>query len=298
MVFTLTLNPAFDIYYKAEYLLLGEEIRVQKIGRHLGGKGINVSAALSALGVKNRAFALIGEDSREEILSLAEKKGVNLSFACVKGKVRENITVIEKSGRETRMSTDSFEFDKTAFKNLETGILSDINAGDIFVFSGSIPPGEGKRFVISLLFEIKKKDAKIVLDSKSFGADDIKEIRPWLIKPNRDEAYTLLGNTDVCAAAECLREMGCENVLISLGGNGAYFYGKEKFFVSAEKITPKSTVGAGDSMTAGFIYGFEKKFNERDLVRMAVATGSAACLKPGTEPPSKNDVENLINKIF
>lgn len=297
MVYTLTLNPAFDIYYAAENILVGGEIRVQSLGRYLGGKGINVSAALTALGVKNRAFALIGEDSREEVLSLAEEKGVDLSYTCVKGKVRENLTVIEKSGRETRMSTDSFEFDKECFGNLKAHILCDLKDGDIFVFSGSIPPGNGKESVIELLLEITKKGAKTVLDSKSLGAEDIKEIRPWLIKPNEDEAYAMFGNIDVGAASEWLKSIGCENVLISLGEKGAYFCGRDNFFVNAVKITQKSTVGAGDSMTTGFICGFEKNLTERDCVRMAVAAGSAACLKPGTEPPSENDIKALFDKL-
>lgn len=294
MIFTLTLNPAFDIYYHAENIVPGGEIRVKKIGRYLGGKGINVSAALSALGVKNRAFVLIGEDSRDEVLSLAQKRGVNLSFACVKGKVRENITVIEKSGRETRMSTDSFEFENKGFENIENQILSNIKNGDIFAFSGSIPPGEGKGFVVRMLSEIKKKGVKTVVDSKSFDTEDIKEIKPWLIKPNEEEVCTLFGEMNVCAAAEHLKKAGCENVLISLGENGAYFCGKDKFFVHAAKIDPKSTVGAGDSMTAGFICGFENDLSERDSVRLAVATGSAACLKEGTEPPDKDDVKKLF----
>lgn len=294
MIFTLTLNPAFDIYYHAENLVPGREIRVKKIGRYLGGKGINVSAALSALGVKNRAFVLIGEDSRDEVLSLAQKRGVNLSFACVKGKVRENITVIEKSGRETRMSTDSFEFENKGFENIENQILSNIKNGDIFAFSGSIPPGEGKGSVVRMLSEIKKKGVKTVVDSKSFDTGDIKEIKPWFIKPNEEEVCTLFGEMNVCAAAEHLKKAGCENVLISLGENGAYFCGKDKFFVNAAKIDPKSTVGAGDSMTAGFICGFENDLSERDSVRLAVATGSAACLKEGTEPPDKDDVKKLF----
>ncbi len=297
MIFTLTLNPAFDIYYNAENLVPGSEIRVKKIGRYLGGKGINVSAALSALGEKNRAFALIGEDSCDEVLSLAQKRGVNLSIACVKGKVRENITVIEKSGRETRMSTDSFEFENKGFVNIENQILSDIKNGDIFVFSGSIPPGEGKKAVVPMLSEIRKKGVKTVVDSKSFGIEDIEEIKPWLIKPNEEEVCTLFGNINVCAAAERLKESGCENVLISLGENGAYFCGKDKFFVNAAKIAPKSTVGAGDSMTAGFICGFENNLSERASVRLAVAVGSAACLKEGTEPPDKEEVKKLLENL-
>lgn len=292
MVITLTLNPAFDVYYTLERLLPGKEQRAEKTGRFIGGKGINTSRALSAFGVSNRAAVLIGRDGAQEFIGLAEKEGLNLIAVSAEGAVRENITLRTESGEETRISTDTALTDKEALESIFKKIKAAVSDGDILVFSGSLPLGADKSKVTDFLSGLS--NVKIALDSKSITEADIKKLRPWLIKPNEEEALAF-GDTYKTAAAY-LKELGCENVMISLGEKGVFFSGREEFFIRAPKICAVSTVGAGDSMTAGFICEYLLNESERNCVRFAVAAGSAACEKEGTAPPDRNEVYRLLSE--
>ena len=292
MVITLTLNPAFDVYYTLERLLPGKEQRAEKTGRFIGGKGINTSRALSAFGVSNRAAVLIGRDGAQEFIGLAEKEGLNLIDVSAEGAVRENITLRTESGEETRISTDTALTDEEALESIFKKIKAAVSDGGILVFSGSLPLGADKSKVTDFLSGLS--NVKIALDSKSITEADIKKLRPWLIKPNEEEALAF-GDTYKTAAAY-LKELGCENVMISLGEKGVFFSGSEEFFIRAPKICARSTVGAGDSITAGFICAYLLNESERNCVRFAVAAGSAACEKEGTAPPDRDEVYRLLSE--
>lgn len=289
MVVTVTLNPAFDVYYSAESLCVGGEQRIKPLGKFIGGKGINTSRALSALGVENKAYALLGKENAEKFIALAKGEGLPLLPRFTEGAVRENITLREESGRETRLSTD-FCLQNGEAENFLCDTAKGLENGSILVFSGSLPLGASKEKITEILSSLK--GIKIVLDSKSLGLPEIEKIKPWLIKPNEEEALAF-GN-DESEAAHTLKNAGCENVLISMGKRGAFFSGGESFFVRAPEIRALSTVGAGDSMTAGFTAAKLRGADDKKAVRTAVAAGSAACLKKGTLPPSADEVNALF----
>lgn len=290
MVVTLTLNPAFDIYYACERLVTGGEIRAEKTGRFIGGKGINTSRALLSFGVKNYAAVLIGRDNAREFINEAEKEGLRLINALSSGAVRENITVRDASGAETRISTD-FASDGKAVDALLEKTKAALSDGDILVFSGSLPKCADKEKITEFLSGLS--GVKTVVDSKSLGPSELFRIRPWMVKPNEEEAL-IFGDTYKTAAS--LKNLGCENVIISLGEAGVFFSGESEFFVKAPKIKARSTVGAGDSLTAGFIAAYLDGKSELDCVRFAVASGSAACEKEGTAPPDVAEVMRLLSE--
>lgn len=291
MVITLTLNPAFDIYYETGRLEPGSEMRVKKTGRFIGGKGINTSRALFSLGIENFAAVLLGRDNAVEFIKEAEGEGLCLISVLTSGAVRENITVRENGGRETRMSTDFFADEDSVAEALRKTKAA-FSGDDILVFSGRLPKGVEKERITDFLSGLT--GVKIALDSKSMAEEDIKKIHPWLIKPNEEEALAF-GDTYKTAAAK-LKALGCENVIISLGENGVFFSGADEFFVKAPKVCALSTVGAGDSLTAGFIASHILKRSERECVRFAVAAGSAACEKAGTAPPDMSEVTRLFSE--
>lgn len=292
MIATVTLNPAFDVYCRVKALAPGTEMRMKPCGSFIGGKGINTSRALSALGAENKAFVLLGKENAEKFIALAEDEGLPLIPRFTEGAVRENITLREENGRETRLSTD-FCTQSGEAEDFLLGIAESLERGSILVFSGSLPLGASKEEISEILSSLK--GIKIVLDSKSLGLSETERIKPWLVKPNEEEALAFGKNER--EAAQALKNAGCENVLISLGAGGAYFSGASTFGVKAPKIKPVSTVGAGDSMTAGFIYGMVKGEGELGAVRLAVAAGSAACLKNGTLPPTEKEINALLKII-
>lgn len=175
--------------------------------------------------------------------------------------------------------------------------------GAVITLTGSIPDGVSVSDVKAFLENFRSCGAKIVIDSRSFTMADLADFQPWLIKPNEDEASAYLKmqiNTpqDALTAAKRLQATGIENVLLSLGCKGATLVGGNgEFFANAPEIDAVSTIGAGDSMIAGFLSAYVTGKNEEDCLRRAVAFGSAACLRAGTLPPLPEDVKKLEAKI-
>ncbi len=298
MIFTLTLNPAFDLHYEMDEFLPEAENYVKRATKSSGGKGINVSKALSVLGSENRAFAVLGSENSAEFLK--ELPELDLSIIETEGRIRENITIHPECGKETRISLDNFFLSSDILRETEKKLFPLLDEKSFVVFAGKCPKGVKKAEIIDFLLKIKLTGARTVIDSKSFDLSDLSLLKPFLIKPNEEEIKALLNspNEDLFHCAKRLNETGFENVMISLGSEGIFYSGcGDSFMVKAPKITPVSTIGAGDSAIAGFISGIDKGMTKKDAVRLAVASGSAACLTEGTMPPKKDDIEKLLKEM-
>ena len=298
MIYTITLNPAFDLHYEMDSFLPESENYVKKALRSAGGKGINVSKALCALGTENKAVAVLGSENSAEFLK--ELPELDLSVIETEGRIRENITVHPKEGKETRISLDNFCLSGDVLRKIEKSLIPMLSEKSIVVFAGRCPKGINKEEIIDFLLKIKLTGAKLVLDSNSFDLNDLSVLKPFLIKPNEEEIKALLNapDEDLRIAAKRLNDAGIQNVMISLGKEGVYFSGSgESFFVKAPKIKAVSTIGAGDSTIAGFISGITENLPLIDAVSLAVASGSAACLSEGTLPPKADDIEKLLCEI-
>lgn len=300
-IITITLNPAFDIHYDVENFQINKENYALSSVKQAGGKGINISRALSNFNVKNTAYCVVGKSS-EDFLSILDSE--NLFYIPIKedGKIRENIT-IHSNGKETRLSSECF---KCSIEILDRLILllkeTDLE-NSLVTFTGRLPMGISTFDAILFLKEIKKFGAKIIVDCNSFSIEDLIEIKPYLIKPNEQEIKQL---TDICVkskedaiyAASTLKHKGLKNVIISLGSKGFVYCGENgNYCVSVPEINPVSTIGAGDSLIAGFIAGLELKGSVEEVLKLAAAFGSAACLTKGTIPPEKNKIIELVEKI-
>ena len=271
---------------------------VKKALRSAGGKGINVSKALCALGAENRAIAVLGSENSAEFLK--DLPELDLKVIETEGRIRENITIHPKEGKETRISLDNFSLSSDVLASVREKLIDALSEKDAVVFAGRIPKGLNKDEVKAFLINIKNTGARLVLDSNSFDLSDISEIKPFLIKPNEEEIKALFKdcNGDYPLLAEKLNLAGVENVMISLGKDGVYFSGSgESFYVKAPDVKVLSTIGAGDSTIAGFLAGIEKGYPIKDSVCLAVASGSAACLSEGTLPPESDDIERLFCDI-
>ncbi|MDO5477682.1 MAG: hexose kinase [Clostridia bacterium] len=294
MIFTLTLNPAFDLHYEMEEFLPESENYVKRALKSAGGKGINVSKALSVLGCENRAFAVLGSENSAEFLK--ELPELDLSVIETEGRIRENITIHPECGRETRISLDNFFLSSEILRDIEKKLIPLLSEESIVVFAGKCPKGVKKAEIVDFLLKIRLAGARLVIDSKSFDLTDLSLLKPFLIKPNEEEIKALLNapGEKLPDAAKRLNDVGIENVMISLGSEGIFYSGcGESFTVKAPEIMPVSTIGAGDSSIAGFIAGICRGLSKKETVCLAVASGSAACLSEGTLPPKKDDIERL-----
>ena len=300
-IITLTLSPAYDVHVYCNTFLAGRENHVKLVSKSSGGKGLNISRALSEYGIKSHAVMLLGNENCADFEKSVSTENITPCLLKINGRIRENITVHTAVGEETRISFEGFSANSAILPEIEK--MLSLQKGDVLTVTGSIPTGVDIGGLKRYLSKLKKTGARIVVDSRSLSLSDIEDIKPWLIKPNAEEVSKYLNRevTDVTSAISAARELSClgaENVIVSLGRLGAVLSVDGKIFVGkAPKIDVISTIGAGDSMIAGFIAAEKEEKDVIERLRYAVAFGTAACLSEGSMPPERNKILSLLNEI-
>lgn len=302
-IITLTLNPAFDIHCHIKSFAPYHENLAKITDREAGGKGVNISRALTVNGVENLAFVVLGDENGESFAKRLEADRMTYRALTVSGRIRENITIHEDEADETRISFEGFATDASLLSDILSALEREGLDGAFITFTGRVPAGIDMPSVKAFLKSLSEKGAKIIIDSKSFSLDDIIEVKPYLIKPNGEEISEYLGIeitdfSDVRIAAEELHNKGIENVMISLGDKGALLVSDSGAYIATPpRIDAISTIGAGDSSIAGFLAAAVKEKKGADSLRLAVAYGTAACLTEGTRPPRREDVNKIYEKV-
>ena len=299
-IITLTLSSAYDVHCCGENVELGKENFVRLISKDAGGKGINISRTLKVFGVDSTAIAVLGSENCNEFLQMLEKDTLDVKPIYVCGRIRENITIHTESKEETRISFGGTEVPRDIIETVEKITDDLLSEGDILTFTGSIPSGVDILEAVAYLKRQREKGIKVIVDSRSLGLDALVDIKPFLIKPNEYEIGSYINSpmTDkegAVKAANELRGYGIENVIISLGKRGAVISSSEgTFYAPASRVEVNSTIGAGDSTIAGFIYAVSRGFDSKSALEISVAFGSASCLTEGTRPPCKRDVAQML----
>lgn len=302
-IVTLTINPAFDLHCGIESFLPEHENHMLSCVRDIGGKGINVARALMSQGMESDSFVILGRQNANDFENGINESGIKYYPFYVDGRIRENITIHPENGKETRISFDDFAPGKEAVGEIFESASGKCSEDTLFVFAGRLPAGIDADFVIPLLQNIKNRGAKLIVDSSSFTPEDIEKIKPWLIKPNDEEIVAFCkskvsGAEGAASAAVKIRESGVENVMASLGAGGAVISCADGvFYASVPKINALSTIGAGDSTIAGFLFAYSKGESLSDCFMNAVSCGTAACLTEGTKPPRAEDIERIKKEV-
>ena len=298
-IITLTLCPAFDLHCCVKNFKPFHENTADITAFDAGGKGVNISRALTAGGTDNVAVVAIGTENGAAFLEKLRADGVCFETITVSGRIRENITVHTADAPETRISFRGFSVGADFTGIVRERVLRLAVPGTVVTFTGRLPQGTDKAAIIALIRELADNGIPSVIDSKSFTLADLIEARPWLIKPNEEELADYAGVTaddaeSAADAARMLRDRGIENVMISLGGRGAVLAcGDGVFAANAPCVKVASTIGAGDSAIAGFIAAYARGENASESLRTAMIYGAAACMQEGTLPPEKSDLEQL-----
>lgn len=301
-IITITLNPAFDIHCHASGFQPYHENFVKTTAVDAGGKGINLSRALLANGLPNETVVVVGKENAAPYQDALEKCGLQVVSVATEGRIRENITIHEADRPETRISFDGFTCRGEILR--EIGLrIGNVDSDTVVAFTGSAPKGIEARDILLFLEQFRVQGAKIVMDSRSIPFPDLLAFKPWLIKPNQEEAALFAGRNvdsidDAVAVAKTFSLAGIENVLLTLGGDGAVLACRDGLFrATVPVLDVKSTIGAGDSTIAGFIHGTICQLPTEDVLRRAMAYGAAACLQEGTLPPRKEDVEAIARDV-
>ena len=281
MIYTVTFNPAIDYAIGVETLNPGMTNRSTFEQLLPGGKGLNVSTILNNLGIDNIALGFIAGFTGAEIKRSFEELGGKSDFIELKNGVsRINIKI--KSDKETEINAAGPVIDSEALSELMKK-LDSLKDGDILVLAGSIPSSLPDSLYSEIMDMLKDRDIMIAVDATKDLLLNVLPYKPFLIKPNNHELGEIFGVTlktreDVVPYAKKLQEKGARNVLVSMAGEGAVLIAENGEVLKSEapKGAVKNSVGAGDSMVAGFIAGWCEKRDYAHAFKMGISSGSAS----------------------
>lgn len=281
MIYTVTFNPALDYIVRVEQLNTGEVNRAKYGEIMAGGKGVNVSLVLKNLGHESVALGFAAGFTGEKLVHDLKAKGCRTDFIFLdKGITRINVKI--KGREETEINGEGPEITTAAVKSLMMR-LERLKAADILVLSGSIPKILPEDMYEKLILRQQGKKVRIVVDATKNLLKGTLKYHPFLVKPNHHELGELFGVTisnrdEAVQYAEKLQQMGAVNVLVSMAGEGAVLLDAQgnRHVSPAPKGRLVNSVGAGDSMVAGFLAGYLESEDYEKAFRMGVAAGSAS----------------------
>ncbi|WP_100371699.1 1-phosphofructokinase [Bacillus sp. FJAT-45037] len=303
MIYTLTLNPSVDYIVSVDGFKLGETNRTTEERKVPGGKGINVSRVLKQLQVESQALGFVGGFTGQFMKASLKQENITADFIEVAGDTRINIKL--KTGTETELNGQSPLITMEHLNSLKTK-LQKIKDGDFLVLAGSVPKSVPSSIYSTIMREMKGRGVQVIVDSSGPALKEALADQPFLIKPNHHELAELFQYEEVSIehAVELGKkalDQGAQNVIVSMAGEGALFINNE---MTLTATVPKgevvNSVGAGDSVVAGFLAALKKEQSLEDSFRYAIAAGSATAFKDGfcTVPEiEKLERDIKINKL-
>ncbi|MBQ6446805.1 MAG: 1-phosphofructokinase [Bacillus sp. (in: Bacteria)] len=298
MIYTLTLNPSVDYIIEVPEVHLGELNRLEKTSKFAGGKGINVSRVLKRMGVQSKALGFVGGFTGSFIENQLQAEYIETDFVKVEEDTRINVKV--KADTETELNASGPTISEVKFQELKNKIAS-LTSEDLLVLAGSVPSTLPKTTYEELVKICHENNVSFVVDAEGDLLKAVLPYRPFLIKPNHHELGELFGTT-ITTAEEAipygkkLLEMGAQNVIVSLAGEGAVLISQHEELISTvPKGEVKSSVGAGDSMVAGFLSKYEETQDMKESFRYSIASGSATAFSIGL--CTKEKVESLLSQV-
>lgn len=299
MVYTVTFNPAIDYVVHTGEMTVGAVNRLESEEIYFGGKGINVSIVLNELGIRSEALGFVAGFTGEAIEKGMSEYGIKTDFVHLeKGFSRINVKI--RSSSETELNGQGPEITKEKINELFKK-LDKIQDGDTIVLAGSIPASLPLNIYEKVLEYLKNKNIRAIVDATGDLLMNVLKYKPFLIKPNNFELGEIFGvklktAEDISDYAVKLKEMGAVNVLVSMAGDGALLVDENsKIHVCGVcKGTVKNSVGAGDSMVAGFIAGCENGSYEYAL-KLGTAAGGATAFSDGLA--QKDLIYSLLEQL-
>ena len=300
MIYTVTLNPSIDYIVRLDKLTTGITNRTTAEEYYYGGKGINVSLVLAELDIDSTAYGFVAGFTGKAIENGIRNDHIITDFIKLKdGISRINIKI--KAGEETEINGQGPHITEMELERLLQKI-DRIQGGDTLVLAGSIPNTMPDDVYERMMERIARKKVRFVVDATKKLLVNSLKYKPFLIKPNRQELSEIFDvevktEDDIVKYAKELEKMGAQNVLISLGGEGAMLIDengqKHKAGVLKEKVV--NTVGSGDSMVAGFIAGYEKTGDYSYALKLGSVCGNATAFLPGLA--TKEKINELLEKF-
>ena len=302
MIYTVTFNPAIDYVVRLDReLKVGDVNRARGEDCVLGGKGINVSGVLAELGCESVALGFVAGETGAWLERGLAAQGLKTDFVHLEhGMTRINVKI--KAEKETELNGAGPDIPEGAMQALETK-LDRLQKDDILILAGSIPASLAQTTYERLLARLEGRGVRAVVDATRDLLVNVLRYRPFLIKPNNHELSEIVGikltnDNEVVTAAKMLQERGARNVLLSMAGDGALLLDEQGGVhrIGCPKGTVVNSVGAGDSMVAGFVAGYQQSGGNYDTaLRLGTACGSATAFSLGLA--TRQDIEKLLKTI-
>ncbi len=295
MIITITLNPAMDRTLRIEKPLIpGKLNRASRSTVEPGGKGITISNAIKAIGGASIALGFAAGPNGRFMKDSLTSRDIHHDFVDVPGQTRVNIQILDADGTHTEINEPGNKISEGDFLRLLERIENYLDAENIFVLAGSIPPGISLKHYGKICKLIKKAGCRLIIDANGEQLQEALKYEPDFIKPNMFELAEAVGAEEVSVDPEVvvvnarkLLEMGAHTVCVSMGEHGSVFVSKdthESFFANTNpRIFEEGAVGTGDSMVAAFANGMRQHIKLEEIAKFSVAAGRACAKLPGTQ---------------
>lgn len=304
MIFTVTLNPALDKTVVIRNFKPGTVCRTESARLDAGGKGINISKVVQSLGGHSLAMGIAGGATGEYLCRELQKMEIPNDFVFSPAETRVNLKIVDP---ELGTNTDINDPGEPASQALLQQVFEKIEAaaqpGDLVAFAGKTPPETDEHLLAQWIEQLRLRGILTALDTVGAPMRWGVKALPTVIKPNQEELEELLGRkltsfSEITAAVQDLVRSGIQYVVVSQGADGALFFcGDRVLRAHGVNVPVRSTVGAGDSMLASVLLDLQRGSDLETIATHAVAVGAAAVMYPGTQAPSREDVEALMDQV-
>ncbi|MCK3658012.1 1-phosphofructokinase [Pasteurellaceae bacterium Pebbles2] len=303
-VLTITLNAAYDLVGRLARIELGEVNQVETLGLFPAGKGINVAKVLRDLGVDVAVGGFLGQDNVGDFEHLFQQIGLQDRFQRVEGKTRINVKITETEADVTDLNFLGYQITPQDWAEFVEKSLAYCQQFDIIAVCGSLPRGVSPVQFADWLRQLGNVGVKVVLDSSNAALTEGLKANPWLVKPNHREleawiGHSLSSQSEIIAAAQKLRAQGIANVIISMGAQGSLWLSEQGILQAqppkCENVV--STVGAGDSMVAGLIYGIVNQLPTAKTLEFATAVSAFAVSQSNVGVPDLRLLDPILQQV-
>jgi 1-phosphofructokinase family hexose kinase len=304
MIYTVTLNPAVDRELTVPSVEFDSVLRATDARVDFGGKGFNVSRLLKGMGVPSIAVGFLGGKAGEMLQDGLKSLEIGAEFVWIPGETRTNVSIVTQSGGHyIKVNEKGPQVDQAKQEELLQKIESLARPGDWWVLAGSLPPGVADDFYARIVNVLNKRGAMAVLDTSGKSLQLGCAEKPYLVKPNAEEARALTGlpmgtPLEIATGAAEIRRMGAQNVVISMGKAGALLHTEEGTWLThSPKIKEKNPIGAGDSMVGGLVSALTRGLSLKESLGWGVSSGAATASLSGTAVGSKKLIEKLLAQV-
>jgi len=303
LIVTLTINPAIDRIVSIDRLAFEYRAYINSSRESAGGRGINVSSVIHSFGGETLAVLISGGDSGKRLEGLLGKCGYRIAVVPVQNEIRTNLTITDKHGLTVNLNEPGPQLAKAEVARVERVVRDTLDHASWLMICGSIPPGVPPAFYGKLISMARHKKVKTLLHADGDALREGIAARPTVVSPNQQEAGRLLGQTlltrtHYLEAAERIRQLGADSVVLTLGSRGAVgAFADGLMEALPPRIDAVCPIGAGDALMAAYAWARERRTSVAEALRWGVAAGTASARLPGMSFASLAQAREIYRQV-